>query len=293
MPGWDDILAAAAGGLQGYVGQSRRDEDLAMERRKIDSNQELRMMLETVRQDSQNQRNTASNASREKVADTRNDTTRYGIDSRAGTAANAEAGRAKRGGDRNTTANRALDMRDEHYWDEAARDWDLGLGRIDVAKRGQDIGAATTQRGQDLTHEDRQDAIGTTSDTRAMGYALGAYEKEQARRKHASALGTPQDDVTFADWLQTSDDPEIFPSVRRMFGRGGTDAPAMAPPAAPPAAAPVAPGAKAPLPIAPRAAAPAPVAPPKGLQVGASVTLKSGQKVTVTKVNPDGTFEYK
>ncbi len=32
---------------------------------------------------------------------------------------------------------------------------------------------------------------------------------------------------------------------------------------------------------------------PKGLGIGAKVTLKNGRQGTVTKINPDGTFEYK
>lgn len=185
----------------------------------------------------------------------------------------------------------------------------------DVTARGQDLSASTAERGQDLVHEDREATLGATGDSRAMQYALNAYGKEVQRLKAQngnSVLRTKAPIPSFAEWVQTSDDPEIFSSVKNSFG-----APAAAPAAAPLETAPTSaparpamPGARMPAPalgsvsgnglpstsrspmppvrqpVQPRAAA------PKGLAVGSMVTLKNGKTVTVTKVNPDGTFVY-
>lgn len=256
----DSWLAGIGGALGGVQVQHNRDEDRDLEQRKIDASNELRLMLEQLRQEGQTGRTNATNQTRTEIAGQTSADRRYGVDTRAATAATAETGRGQRATMRNTTANRALDMSDEHYWDNAARDWDLGWGRINATTRGQDIGAATsrrgqdmsqatTERGQDLSHEDRQDSIDATGDARAMGYAVRAYGQELQRRKQGSSLFGDQTDQlpTFEKWLQDSDDPEIFPSVKRMF-----QAPAAVAPASngAPAARPPIPGARVPRPAA-------------------------------------------
>jgi hypothetical protein len=120
----------------------------------------------------------------------------------------------------NATQRRGQDLGDEHYWDSSSRAWDQGQQRLNQ-------GDERIQDGED---------------NHAMDYALGAYRNEIARRRAmrpasgaisvfaapgasptvnggAAAPAPGATDIPdFKSWLDTTDDPEIFPSVRRAFG---------------------------------------------------------------------------
>jgi hypothetical protein len=295
-----DWLGAIGGGLAGYDRAERDDQDRALRSRGVDIQEkynDLRAMLDKVRIDATNERADKSNTTKREIAEGVGADRRYGVDTRAATS----SGNAQLRAD---TATRGQDLSDTHYWDQAARSTDAQYQTDATRRRGQDIGAGTARRGQDLLHQDRGQAIEATAGARAMDYALNAYNMELKRRKQQSSLFGDDNDVpTFQDWVQSSDDPEIFPSVRDQFGprtqpvgdTGGVPPPpAAAPPTVAPAmnAAPMGmPGPKPPIPGGrpPAAAAPAM---PKGVMVGATVVLKNGQRVVVKKVHPDGTFEY-
>lgn len=301
-------LAGLGGGLEAIDKTKHDDEELKLANRKVDAQTEtaqlraeIQSMLGQLRADTSTGNNKRNNATRSDIAGNaetgRND--RF-YDAEAGKDSRFYTGEEGK----NTRASNALDQSSEQYWDKAGRDWSGMLmtdstrrrGQ-DVTARGQDLGASTAARGQDLTHGDRQDAMSAGSDSRAMSYALRAYDEELKRKKAAGPFGGDSGAPSFADWLTTSDDPEIFPSVRQQFGGSRGAAPAA--PAAAPAPAPGAimgdglPPAARPAMPAPRRPMPPPAAAaPKGLAPGATVKLKNGKTVTVTKVNPDGTFEY-
>lgn len=322
-----DWLAALSGGIDGVEHRRERDEDLKLANRRVDNVElaaQVRAMLEQVKEEGRNSRTDKTEAGKT----LRTNTVETGRNDRF---ADAEAGRDSRfytGEEgKNDRASNALEQGAEQYWDKAGRDWSgLMMGDAtrrrgqDVTARGQDLGASTAERGQDLAHEDRAATLGATGDSRAMQYALNAYGKEVQRLKAQngnSVLRTKAPIPSFAEWVQSSDDPEIFSSVKNSFG-----SPAAAPPAASPESAPTSapvrpamPGGRMPapaaapgpgsvpgngLPLTSRSAMPParqPLQPPaaaapKGLVVGGTVTLKNGKTVKVTKVNPDGTFEY-
>lgn len=272
---WDDVLAAVGGGLQGYEGEKKDQEDRAFAERRLESEQQLRQMLETVRQEGQNNRN----ANTVSGALARTDRTVAGANARN---ERTVAGANTRAANRIDFGREKLNQDDEHYWNTDNRLWDTLFTNDETRRRGQDVAASTATRGQDLAHEDRQDTLDAGGDARAMTYAMRAYDEELKRRKAANTtFGSVDAAPSFGDWLKTSADPEIFPSVRNMFGTGGDAVPASAPAA----------GARPPVPVGPRSPAGA-AAPPKGLAVGATVKLRNGRVVVVKKINPDGTFEY-
>lgn len=161
-----------------------------------------------------------------------------------------------------STTRRGQDMRDTEYWDASSRQWDQGQQRIDDAESNH-----------------------------AVDYAMGAYRNELARRRamrggpisifaapgSTTTVGGGQPGAapvgpglpqgggdtsipTFKDWLDQTDDPEVFPSVKRMFGASSATSPS-APPAGqtPPASmgAPPPRGPKAAAPVTPKGAPPA------------------------------------
>jgi hypothetical protein len=245
----DSWLAGIGGALGGFEHQRADDEKMALEEKRLEATNELRLMLEQLRQSGQTSRTVATNDTRRDIADTTSADRRYGVDTRAA----VSSGNSQR---RDATVRRGQDLNDEHFWTNNDVNWSkLLMGDAtarrgqditsQTSRRGQDIGSETARRGQDFTHEDRQDAIDAGSDSRAMGYAIRAYEDELKRRKQGTSLfGDQTDDTpTFEDWLKTSDDPEIFPSVKKMFSAPGAVAPAVNTPAAPAVRPPV-PGAR-------------------------------------------------
>lgn len=291
-------LAAIGGGADAIDRTRQRDEENKLANRRVDNVElaaQVRAMLEQVKEEGRNNRTDKTESGKT----TRTNIVEGGKNDRLDT---TEAGRNERldtvETGRNTRQANALDQGSEQYWDKAGRDWSGLLMKDstqrrgqDVTARGQDLGASTAARGQDLVHGDRQDAMSAGSDSRAMSYALRAYDAELKRKKAAGPFGGDSGVESFGDWLQTSDDPEIFPSVRQQFGGRA------AAPAAPTSAPATVPGEGLPprpampagrTPVMPAASAPA----PKGLQPGAKVRLKNGTTVVVKKINPDGTFEY-
>ncbi len=176
-------------------------------------------------------------------------------------------------------------------WAEYGQRGDIA-DQTDATRRyGIDTSAATTRRGQDVTASDAELAA------------------ETSQRNADLASATSQRN-TNANVQRPRAKSNILELLNAQFPPGTTAAPAAAAPPAPddqpytpPATVqPPAHVTRAPVPVKPRgaAAAPGPAAPstatpavPAGLVPGATVTLKGGQKVTVTKVNPDGSFEYK
>lgn len=290
-------LAGLGGGLEAIDKTKHDDEELKLANRKVDTQSEVaqlraevQAMLGHLRADTSTDNNKRTNTTRSEIAGN----TETGKNDRF---YDAEAGKDSRfytGEEgKNTRAANSLEQGSEQYWDKAGRDWSGMLMRDSTQRRGQDVGASTAARGQDLVHGDRQDALSAGGDSKAMGYALRSYEDEVKRKKAAGPFGGDSGVESFQDFITNSPDPEIFPSVRAKFGAQPAAAPA-APVSAPgaitgdglsPAARPAMPAPRRPMPP-PAAAA------PKGLAPGATVKLKNGKTVTVTKVNPDGTFEY-
>lgn len=239
---WDDVLAAVGGVAQGVVENDRTAEknQLALERmQQQDRIATLRAQVQTMvaqmNEGGRNSRFTEGEAGK----NSRNEATITGQNARTATT--------------DATVRRGQDMTDDRYWSgENPISWDRefltrrgqdvstsnnqrnnatsranNAASVGATTRGQDIGAETTRRGQDMG-----------GDSRALGYALDAYDSELKRRKQNQGnalLGDPGDDAPdFKSWLDTSDDPEIFPSVRRMFSGGdgarGSGAAAPAPP---------------------------------------------------------------
>lgn len=291
-------IAALGGGLDAVDKTRQRDEEMKLANRKVDNVElaaQVRAMLEQVKEEGRNNRTDKTESG--KTA--RTNTVETGRNDRF---ADAEAGKDSRfytGEEgKNDRAANSLEQGSEQYWDKANRDWSgMLMGDAtrrrgqDVTARGQDLGASTATRGQDLVHSDRQDAMTGSSDSRAMSYALRAYDEELKRKKAAGPFGGDSGVEPFSDWIQNSPDPEIFPSVRQQFGgRAPAPAPAAAAPTSAPASVPG--GGLPPRPAMPAGRTPAAAPAPKGLQPGATVKLKNGTTVVVKKVNPDGTFEY-
>lgn len=302
---WGDVISLAAGGLHGYEQQSNADEKLDLDRKR----EELRLMVEQLRQDHTDNRLEKSLGSKERVAGATN-TSREKIagetnQTRSDIAGQASADRVYGIDTRSADSRYGVDTRSSDT--ERGQDLESGhwLASDLTTRRGQNMSAETQRRAQDLTAGTATANRDASSGARAEQYALEAYKADVANRKaeKPSLFGaqTPEPPIpSYEDWLKTSADPEIFPSVRRahapapapMQSPAGADR-GMPPPAA---AAPVTtPTARPAAPVPPRAAAttPAPTAAaPKGLAPGATVVLKSGKRVTVTKINPDGTFVY-
>lgn len=294
--GWEDVVSLVAGGAKGYQDEANAEEKRQLQERAL----ELKLIVEQLKQEGQTGRTTQTNQTREAVAGNTN-ATRERIAGETNTTRRDIAGQA--------SADRryATDTRDSQYWDSADRWWE-GLSTNDATRRrGQDISAETTRRGQSMTQGTAQRGQDLGHEDRAMGYAIGAYGRELQRRRDQAGNGglfgpTPSTGPipSFNDWLRTSDDPEIFPSVRRNLAPDPNAAMYQANQAAAQAPASAAPAAAPPV-VAPPGAGPKPAmppprqktaAPPAGLVPGATVKLKDGRQVVVKKVHPDGTFEY-
>lgn len=278
---WQDVAAAIGGGLGG-VNSAYRYEREQLNREKVNEIRaelnHMRNMLEVVKEDNRNRRNTENVQGRADVAAKRE----TGLNDRF---YSGEENKNSRFFTANDTTQRGQDMTDARYWDEADRNWTLGMGRIDATTRGQDISASTARRGQDIganTARRGQDLLKErTAAGNAYGYAIRGYNAELARLKANRPLFATEADAppTFEEWIRQSNDPEIFPSVQARFGgkpmpprpdqglspedaNPGSIAPApaaapmrTAPPALPatgPAAAPPAAAPKPPLPLEPR-----------------------------------------
>lgn len=131
---WEDVLSAAAGGLQGYVGERRRREDRDFEEKKLAQQgeiqklkEEIRVMLAEMNEGGRMQRHVTPSANVELQQDSA--TTRTGMQ---------QAGATERTGMTTATTLRGQDL--TH---------DAAVMRDD-----------TTRRGQDLEH----DEFGATND---------------------------------------------------------------------------------------------------------------------------------
>jgi hypothetical protein len=292
-----DWIALAGGAASGIDRQQMEDDRKALEQKRM----ALQEMLAHVRADSA-----------ETVAGTRADATRYTADQRRAsdvdrvantriTSSMLENGRNRRFDASNSTRQRGQDMRDstarygidtrsDQYWGGDLPFRYDALETTDATRqRGQNMTASTATRGQDLAHGDRQDSIDVARGNTRARNALGVLALKGKQKPNLFGTAAPAE-----DWASEFD---------RLYNEGAgpddvvdNETPAAPLPSTPgnvtppPAAAapPVAAGAPKPTPFAPPPAA----KPPQGLQPGARVTLRNGKKVTITKVNPDGTFEY-
>lgn len=299
MPGWEDVLVAVGGGLEGYTDQRRHDENLNLDKEKLTQQNELARLREEVRvmvagmtEEGRNDR--YGKPSGNVVAQQTGATQRTGMQQEGATTRTGmqQTGATDRAQMVDDTRRRGQDFGQENFGKTNDRMWE-GLRRGDARSQERNW---LTERGQDITHDLGNRRIDEGGDSKAIGYALEAYRNELARRRTGDGLGIddPSAVPDFKSWLDTSQDPEIFPSVRRMFSGGGgapatPDTPAAAPVMAPTAA-------PRPRPQTPAAAPAAPAARPQAAagkySVGQSVKLRSGQTVTIKKINPDGTFEY-
>lgn len=271
----NDWLAGIGGGADAINHEVHDERTRQMEGRRLDVqernaqlNAEIRTMLGTLNADVKRGTTTDTNASRERIAGT----TESGKDRRA-TQTDATQ---RRGQDLTSeTTRRGQDLGDTHYWDSASRFYDNLLTHD-----------ATARRGQDLEHGDRSDALDVrrdeNADTRRARTALGVMGLKARQKPSLFGDQNPTDFAAEFDRLYNN------PSFAASDALDAADEPPSSAPAATSPAAPT----RSPLPVRARGAAAAP-APPKGLQVGAVVTLKSGKQVTATKLNADGTFEYK
>lgn len=266
MPGgWGDVLAAVGGGLHGIDVVQERDaadklehEKMAQAERIANMHDEVRQMLEKLKQDELDKRYDRPSANAQLGADTqrrgqdvtfdlgtrRDATTRRGQDVSSTTTQRGQdmsAATARRGQDvSSSTSRRGQDLNDAHYWDSSARMFEgMRLGDQRARKR---------------------DAVD------AYGHDVTAGRANQGLSLDPTPL--PQ----FKDWLKGN---------QNLF-----DAPAETPPAAAPAVAPPAARPQTPAP------APAPQQGASRYQKGQTVKLKNGQKVTIKQINPDGTFVY-
>lgn len=210
------------------------------------------------------------------------------------TADNAESGRMSRAHMRNDTTQRGQDLREGDFWGGTIPlQYDALETRDATTRRGQDVGAVTARRGQDMASGDRENAIAASADNTRARNALGVLALKGRAKPNLFGTGAPA-----TDWADEFD---------RIYNQGASpedmidaDTPAaplpstpgsVAQPPAPPVAAPAAAPVQKSTPFPPKQ--PPAAAAPQGLQPGVTVRLRNGQKVTVTKVNPDGTFEYK
>lgn len=186
------------------------------------------------------------------------------------------------------TARRGQDQVDERFWGGSLPMQQQVLDTTDATRRrGQDVTASTATRGQDLAHGDRQAGLGVTREALRTRRALGVMGIEG--RQKPNIFGTEGDPKDWADRYDAIYNAVGDASPDPAAGDLPPDAlpAAPAPAAVPPVAAP----AKG-VPVPPRPQAAAGAAPPSGLAVNARVKLRDGRVVTVTKVHPDGTFEY-
>lgn len=288
---WQDVAAAIGGGLGG-VNSAYRYEREQLNREKVNEIRaelnHMRNMLEVVKEEGRGRRNTENQQGLNDRAAKRE----TGLNDRF---YNGEENKNSRFFTADATTQRGQDMTDARYWDQADRDWTLGYGRLETTQRGQDISSSTARRGQDIganTARRGQDMLKErTAGGNAMSYAIRAYNSELARRKQSRSLFSTEADTppTFEEWIQTSGDPEVFPSVQARFGgkppaarpdqglspedaNPDTIAPApmrATPPAAKPPALPATGPAAAPPAAAPKP--PAPVAPRQGSTDGSLI----------------------
>lgn len=299
MSNW---LAGVGGALEG-IDREKAQQDLEKyQQQQMALRERLALIASGDRQaveQGRNDRNANTLTSRESIADANRAARTEAI------VGNQNLGYAKIGsnekiaGQRDTTRRRGQDMTDDRYWGgELPFKYDALDTTDTTRRRGQDLGAATARRGQDMASGDRENAIDATNyrtdETTRARNALGIMRVEANRKPNVFGTGSNP-----TDWANRYD--EIYNHGASADDLGGDlgdpSDPLVAPPPAAAPAMPPAPGPKtSPFPARPQAsapAAPAPVAPPAGLQVGSRVKLKTGQSVTVTKVNPDGTFEYR
>lgn len=312
--GWGTALLAGAGGAaKGIESRQRFDQAEELKRQLAAQQAELRTMLaeltDTTKRRGQDLTKEQKDAERKAKGDQ--------------VAANLErlwskdSDTSALGWDRNRVTEAGQQQAGDLGWDRNRIAEDLGYGRLAVTERGQDIGATTTRRGQDIgaTTARRGQDIGASTATRgqdisastaAAGQAGTAQRsragnvldvlklKAGAEKAGASVFGTPNQKPE--DWASEFD--RLYNDANAMGGeaaRAVSQPPAAAAPPPSPGAPPGAPPARAPLPapVRPQAAAPTPAAPPAGVQVGATVRLKDGRRVTITAISPDGTFEFK
>jgi hypothetical protein len=239
--------------------------------------------------------------SRETVAGTNADARRYTADQTRQnttdriantrlTADNVEAGRNSRARMRNDTTQRGQDLREGDFWGGTIPlQYDALETRDTTARRGQDVAAGTARRGQDMASGDRENAITASSSNARARNALSVLALKSRQKPNLFGTGAPA--VNWADEYDRLYNEGAGPDDVTETDTSGAPPAAtpasVAPPIAPAVAPPITPAA-----VAPPRPAPAPPKAPQGLQPGAKVKLRNGKRVTVTKVNPDGTFEY-
>lgn len=315
---WDDVLAGIGGAAAGADNAMRFYGQLDAKREQA----ALRQIISVLQEQGRNDRATQSSGDK-----------RYGIDTTAAAKdadrQQRDAHYASQHDDfmtsldqagtlatmRDATTQRGQDQTDARFWGGTdARGWagqDLQRYGIDTgattARRGQDVGATTARRGQDMsqsTAQRGQDLTANTSQANAATAATAAGARNRAgtlmdllRLRQRDQQLTLPDDPT--NWADEFDKLWNDPTQATQEALGHVPAPGPATPAPgmpPPAPSPMS-GPRLPVPVAPRPGAapatPTTAAPPAGLRVGATVKLKNGQRVTVTRINPDGTFEYR
>lgn len=205
----DDLLAgiggALEGGLKGYTwGKEFAQKDREINNRKevAQLREEIRLMLESMKEGGRNDRNAQNATSRETVAGANNTSRETIAEGRNETAETIATGRnavTTRGQDitqslgimRNDTTRRGQDF-----------GFTLGGMRDDTTRRGQDIGATTTRRGQDIT-----ESLGTAAET---GRATRATAANTLREKEITQRGEIEKNRNRDPWGLPTTTPVTF-----------------------------------------------------------------------------------
>jgi hypothetical protein len=313
--GWGDVLSFAGGAARGahadYAHQMDEEQQRQMLQERLAYQQqvaELRALVQSkgieTTADTKDKDRKSRDANAEAERKRRTDETIGKLDRLYSKDASDEA----LGWGRIGATEHGQDQADARFWGGTMPFKEEELATRDATtRRGQDVGASSSKYRADTaaaSADKRTEAVaGSTSTAQRARNALGILGLK-ARQK-PSIFGTTQSPTDFAaEFDRLYNDPSAAASDALDAADAGDSAPAVTMPSKPPVpvtprqaapvAAPPAAVAKPPVPVAPRpAAATTPQrAAPAGVVPGATVTLRSGKKVTVTKVNPDGTFEY-